>query len=88
MSSSIIQNVPKRKGLSLGSIRMKYPPSSPDLAPCDFFLFGYAKKKLKDIVFSDEEELFVAIWGFSLGDSRGFFAECLVSVCEATKRLY
>jgi hypothetical protein len=25
---------------------MEHPPYSPDLAPCDFFLFGYAKRKL------------------------------------------
>jgi hypothetical protein len=71
-----------------GFTKMKHPPSSPDFAPRNFFLFGYIKEKLKDIVFSDEEELFVAIRGFSFGDSTGFVAECLVSVCEATKGLY
>jgi hypothetical protein len=25
--------------------RMEHPPYSPDLAPCDFFLFGYVKAK-------------------------------------------
>jgi hypothetical protein len=25
---------------------MEHPPYSPDLAPCDFFLFGYGKGKL------------------------------------------
>jgi hypothetical protein len=42
---------------------MKRPRYSPDLAPCDFFLFGYIKKKLKDRVPRDEEELSVAVRG-------------------------
>ncbi|UYV85110.1 hypothetical protein LAZ67_X004608 [Cordylochernes scorpioides] len=33
------------------------PPYSPDLAPCDFFLFGKLKKKLKDRKFQSIEEI-------------------------------
>jgi hypothetical protein len=51
----------KEKRIISGFIRMKYPPSSPDLAPCDFFLFSDIREKLKDTVFSDEEDLSVAI---------------------------
>jgi hypothetical protein len=29
----------------------------PDLAPCDFFLFGYMKEQLKGGSFAEEEEL-------------------------------
>ncbi|CAB3257263.1 unnamed protein product [Arctia plantaginis] len=34
-----------------------HPPYSPDLAPCDFALFPYAKKALKGRRFSNDEEL-------------------------------
>jgi hypothetical protein len=36
---------------------MNRPPYSPDLAPCDFFLFGYMKEQLKGRGFAEEEEL-------------------------------
>jgi histone-lysine N-methyltransferase SETMAR len=39
-------------------VRMEHPPYSPDLAPCDFFLFGYVKNRLKGAVFSDQDELY------------------------------
>jgi transposase len=38
-----------------------HPPYSPDLAPSDFFLFGYVKERLKGIVFPSYEELLDAI---------------------------
>jgi len=38
-----------------------HPPYSPDLAPCDFFLFGYIKEKLKGFEFANGEELLSAI---------------------------
>jgi hypothetical protein len=31
---------------ALGFILVPQPPHSPDLAPCDFFLFGYQKQHL------------------------------------------
>lgn len=37
------------------------PPYSPDLSPCDFFLFGHIKGSLKGHVFHDEKELIVEI---------------------------
>jgi hypothetical protein len=37
------------------------PPYSPDLAPSNFFLFGYAKERLKGMVFPSYEELVDAI---------------------------
>ncbi|KAA6401572.1 MAG: putative mariner transposase C9 mutant [Streblomastix strix] len=36
----------------------KHPPYSPDLAPSDYFLFGYIKHKLKEFVADDKEHLF------------------------------
>jgi transposase len=38
-----------------------HPPYSPDLVPSDFFLFGYVKKRLKEMVFPSYEELVGAI---------------------------
>jgi histone-lysine N-methyltransferase SETMAR len=38
-----------------------HPSYSPDLAPSDFFLFGYVKECLKGIVFPSYEELLDAI---------------------------
>jgi histone-lysine N-methyltransferase SETMAR len=29
--------------------RAEHPPYSPDLSPCDFWLFGFLKEKLKDL---------------------------------------
>lgn len=41
----------------LGVTRLPQPPYSPDLAPSDFFLFGYLKSKLEGCVFASEEEV-------------------------------
>jgi hypothetical protein len=38
-----------------------HPPYSPNLAPSDFFLFGYVKERLKVMVFPSYEELLNAI---------------------------
>jgi histone-lysine N-methyltransferase SETMAR len=38
-----------------------HPPYSSDLAPSDFFLFGYVKGRLKEMVFPSYEELLDAI---------------------------
>jgi hypothetical protein len=37
--------------------RLESPPYSPDLAPCDFFLFGYLKWKLRQMHFNNLSEL-------------------------------
>jgi hypothetical protein len=53
-----------------------HPPYSPDLAPSDFFLFGYLNRELRSCFFSSVEEL--------LGDVNRLLsdipAEMLVSV--------
>ena len=38
--------------------RAPHPPYSPDLAPSDFFLFGYVKEKLGGQSFKTREELY------------------------------
>jgi transposase len=47
----------EENGLRLGF----HPPYSPDLAPSDFFLFGYVKTRLKGMAFRSYEELLNAI---------------------------
>jgi transposase len=50
-------NFLRRNGLWLAP----HPPYLPDLAPSDFFLFGYVKERLKGTVFPSYEELLDAI---------------------------
>jgi hypothetical protein len=38
-----------------------YPPYSPDLAPSDFFLFGYVKRKLTGYHAESPSELLIQI---------------------------
>jgi histone-lysine N-methyltransferase SETMAR len=45
----------------LGFKRLDHPPYSPDLAPCDFFLFGYVKERLNGCSFESADELFQAV---------------------------
>jgi hypothetical protein len=40
-----------------GFIRVPQPPYSPDLVPCDFFLFGHLKSQLEGRTFFDENSL-------------------------------
>jgi histone-lysine N-methyltransferase SETMAR len=40
-----------------GIIRLPHPPYSPDLAPSDFFLFGYLKKALEGFNFVNDNDL-------------------------------
>lgn len=42
----------------LGMRRLVHPPYSPDLAPSDFYLFGYLKMALEGCFFKNERELF------------------------------
>jgi histone-lysine N-methyltransferase SETMAR len=46
--------------------RMKsspYPPYSPDLAPSDFYLFGYVKRCFAGLSFEDADQLLTALEG-------------------------
>ena len=37
------------------------PPYSPDLSPCDFFLFPKVKKQFRGIRFNDDNEMLTAL---------------------------
>jgi hypothetical protein len=41
----------------LGFQRMPHPPYSPDISPCDFYLFGTVKRKLKGLVAQDDNDV-------------------------------
>jgi transposase len=45
----------------LGFILVPQPPYFPDLAPCDFFLFGYLKHHLEGKHFTREDQVITAI---------------------------
>jgi histone-lysine N-methyltransferase SETMAR len=42
-------------------VRDPHPPYSPDLSPCDCWLFGISKQKMKQRVFQSEEQILAAI---------------------------
>jgi transposase len=41
--------------------RAPHPPYSPDLSPCDFWLFGILKQKMKERVFQSDAQILTAI---------------------------
>jgi transposase len=45
----------------LGFIMLPQPPYSPDLAPCDFFVFGYLKQHLEGKHFTREDQVIAAV---------------------------
>jgi hypothetical protein len=45
----------------LGFILVPQPPHSPDLAPCNFFLFGYLKQHLEGKYFTREDHVITAV---------------------------
>ena len=47
----------REKTEELGFKRAPHPPYSPDIAPSDFFLFGYVKEKLKGYKFKSRDDL-------------------------------
>jgi histone-lysine N-methyltransferase SETMAR len=47
-----------------GFRRMNHPAYSPDLPPCDFFLFGAMKENFSGMRFASAEELFQGLKTF------------------------
>jgi histone-lysine N-methyltransferase SETMAR len=67
-----------------GFRRVNHPAYSPDLAPCDFFLFGAMKENFSGIRFASVDELFQSVEGFL----RGFSADTRQMVfAERVRRL-
>ncbi len=40
-----------------GIVRVPHPPYSPDLAPCEFFLFSHLKRQIRGVEFNSLQEL-------------------------------
>jgi hypothetical protein len=57
---------------------MEYPPHSPDLAPCAFFLFGAMKENFSGQRFESVEELFLAVEAFLSWLSADFLQTVLL----------
>jgi hypothetical protein len=57
--------------------RVPHPPHSPELNPCDFWLFGILKQKTKDLVFQTVEEIIITfhrVWHeLTLNDLQSVF---------------
>ena len=51
----------------------QHPPYSPDLAPSDFYLFKFLKKKFRGMRFEDEEELADTVHEWLQSCDRQFF---------------
>jgi hypothetical protein len=49
---------------------MEHPPDSRDLAPCDFFLFGYVKGKLVGKQYETPEDLVSEVRNIIGGSAR------------------
>ena len=68
----------------------EHPPYSPDLAPCDFHVFGPLKNKLAEQRYSTDEEVQAAVKEWCAGGGREFFKQGiqkLVSRYEKCKNL-
>lgn len=59
--------------LNLPFVQLEHPPYSPDLAICDFGLFGSIKTSFGDQEFEDEMELFYGIEQFYKVKNTDFF---------------
>jgi hypothetical protein len=57
---------------SLGFRRMTHPPYSPDLALCDFFLFGVMKQAFTRQHFATIDNLLMSVEAFLRGLSADF----------------
>ena len=61
----------KRKYLEENKVvRIDHPPYSPDLAPSDFYLFGYIKNAFANIVLNSMEEAVKEIMAFVEGNPK------------------
>jgi hypothetical protein len=57
---------------SFGFRRPTHPPYSPDLAPCDFFLFGAMKQAFAGQHFATIDDLLMSVEAFLRGLSADF----------------
>ena len=60
-----------------GLEELPHPPYSPDLAPCDFWLFPRIKKHLKGRVFNSNEDVALALSNILEGIEESEFMQAL-----------
>lgn len=65
------------KLVELGYKIVPHPPYSPDLAPCDFFLFPTLKKELAGKKFSSNDEVITATEAYFADREKSFFSNGL-----------
>lgn len=58
----------------LGWAILPHPPYSPDLAPCDYYLFADLKKYLRGKSYSSRSAIGSAVYQWSIGHSEDWFA--------------
>jgi hypothetical protein len=65
-------------------ISAPHPPYSPDLAPLDFYLFGYVKRCFAGLSFEDADQLLAGVEGVLEGIEKvtlqAVFLECMDKV--------
>jgi hypothetical protein len=68
--------------------RAPHPAYSPDLAPFDFYLFGYIKQLLSGCQFADQGSLLQAVSDVLVGIGKvtleTFFHNCMERVCQCS----
>jgi histone-lysine N-methyltransferase SETMAR len=62
-----------------GMERAPHPPYSPDLAPCDFYLFGYVRGLLAGSEFADRTELEQAVVALLDGIEKATLSEVFLT---------
>jgi len=67
----------KAKLVELGYELLPHPPYSPDLAPCDFFLFPNLKKSLAGQKFASNEEVVSATEAYFADLEKTYFSDGL-----------
>jgi histone-lysine N-methyltransferase SETMAR len=65
-----------------------HPPYSPDLAPSDFYLFGYIKRCLAGLSFEDADRLLAAVEGVLEGIEKATLQSGLSRVDGPIKEMY
>jgi histone-lysine N-methyltransferase SETMAR len=65
---------------------LNHPPYSPDLAPCDYFLFRKLKKKFRGQIFSHDEELIWEVEHFFAEQEEKHFFDGLFSLISKCKK--
>lgn len=65
-----------------GFTELNHPPYSPDLAPCDYFLFRNLRKCLRGRRFSTDEEMKAAVDDHFDDQSKKYFFDGLMSLID------